>query len=126
MFREQVLHAAGSEYLRVGDHGSGEPPGLPGASDGKRLGRVGLRFSLGLKLRSQLSAVVGPRLVNTNRAQLSLGAGLAANDEHGVVMHLADQATPQELRLTATGGSFAGGRVRLAVHWLALRVPDPV
>lgn len=33
---------------------------------------------------------------------------------------------PQELRLTATDGDFDGGRVRLAVHWLALRVPDPV
>lgn len=33
---------------------------------------------------------------------------------------------PQELRLTAAGGEFAGGRVRLAVHWLALRLPDPV
>jgi hypothetical protein len=47
-------------------------------------GRFETNESLGLKLRSQLSAVVGPRLVNTNRAQLSLGAGLAANDEHGV------------------------------------------
>jgi hypothetical protein len=47
-------------------------------------GRFEANESLGLKLRSQLSAVVGPRLVNTNRAQLSLGAGLAANDEHGV------------------------------------------
>jgi hypothetical protein len=28
--------------------------------------------------------VVGPRLVNSNRAQLALGAGLAVNDEHGV------------------------------------------
>jgi len=33
---------------------------------------------------------------------------------------------PQEVLLTATGGDFAGGRVRLAVHWLALRMPDPV
>lgn len=33
---------------------------------------------------------------------------------------------PQELRLTAAGGNFAGGRVRLAIHWLSLRVPDPV
>lgn len=32
----------------------------------------------------------------------------------------------QELRLTATGGNFAGGRVRLAIHWMALRIPDPV
>jgi len=33
---------------------------------------------------------------------------------------------PQELRLTAAGGDFTGGRVRLAAHWMALRIPDPV
>ncbi len=40
--------------------------------------------SLGLLLRSQLAVVAGPRLVNTNRAQLSIGAGLSANDERNV------------------------------------------
>lgn len=33
---------------------------------------------------------------------------------------------PENLRLTATGGVFAAGRVRLSIHWLELRVPDPV
>jgi Protein of unknown function, DUF481 len=49
---------------------------------------AGARFetneSLGLELRSQIGAAVGPRLVNSNRAQLTLGAGLAFNDERGV------------------------------------------
>lgn len=40
--------------------------------------------SLGIKLRSQVSLAVGQRLVNTNRAQLSIGGGLALNDERGV------------------------------------------
>lgn len=40
--------------------------------------------SLGIKLRSQVSGAVGQRLVNTNRAQLSVGGGLSVNDEHGV------------------------------------------
>jgi hypothetical protein len=40
--------------------------------------------SLGLELRSQVSGLVGMRLVNTNRAQFELGAGLVINDEHGV------------------------------------------
>jgi hypothetical protein len=48
----------------------------------------GARFeankSLGLKLRSQLGGAVGPRLLNTNRAQMTLGAGLVVNDEQGV------------------------------------------
>jgi hypothetical protein len=40
--------------------------------------------SLGLKLRSQLAGAVGPRLVNSNRAQVSLGGGLVVNNEQGV------------------------------------------
>jgi Protein of unknown function, DUF481 len=40
--------------------------------------------SLGLELRSQIGGTVGPRLVNSNRAQLALGAGIVFNDERGV------------------------------------------
>jgi hypothetical protein len=40
--------------------------------------------SLGLRLRSQIGAAIGPRLVNSNRAQVSAGAGLVFNDEQGV------------------------------------------
>lgn len=40
--------------------------------------------SLGLELRSQLSGVVGQRVVNTNHGQLELGAGLVLNDERAV------------------------------------------
>jgi hypothetical protein len=40
--------------------------------------------SLGLKLRSQIGAATGPRHVNSNRAQLSLGGGVVFNDERGV------------------------------------------
>lgn len=40
--------------------------------------------SLGIRLRSQLGVAIGPRLVNTNRAQLFVGAGLAVNDERGI------------------------------------------
>jgi hypothetical protein len=47
-------------------------------------GRLETNESLGLELRSQIGGVVGPRLVNSNRAQLTLGAGLAFNDERGV------------------------------------------
>ena len=49
---------------------------------------VGTKFenneSLGLELRSQLTAAVGPRLVNSNRGVVTLGAGLGVNDERGV------------------------------------------
>jgi hypothetical protein len=40
--------------------------------------------SLGVTLRSQIGAAIGPRLINSNRAQLTLGAGLVFNDERGV------------------------------------------
>jgi len=47
-------------------------------------GGVESNESLGLVLRSQLAAGVGRRLVDTNRAQLSLFGGLAVNNEQGV------------------------------------------
>ena len=47
-------------------------------------GRFESNESLGLELRSQVGFALGPRLVNSNRAQLGLGAGLAVNDERGV------------------------------------------
>lgn len=40
--------------------------------------------SLGLDLRSELSAAAGPRLINSIRAQMTVGAGLSVNDERGV------------------------------------------
>ena len=40
--------------------------------------------SLGLILRSQVAGIAGSRLINSNRAQLSVGAGLSANDEQNV------------------------------------------
>lgn len=40
--------------------------------------------SLGLVLRSQVGGTVGQRLVNTNRAQVQLGAGAVANNEQNV------------------------------------------
>jgi hypothetical protein len=40
--------------------------------------------SLGLLLRSQVAGVAGARLINTNRAQLAVSAGLSANDERNV------------------------------------------
>ena len=47
-------------------------------------GRFETNESLGLVLRSQIGALAGPRLVNSNRGQLLIGAGLAINDERGV------------------------------------------
>ena len=40
--------------------------------------------SVGIKLRSQVGGAVGPRLVNSNRAQVAVGGGLVVNDERGV------------------------------------------
>lgn len=46
--------------------------------------RVETNESLGVEIRSQLGGAIGPRLVNSNRAQLTIGAGVAVNDERGV------------------------------------------
>jgi hypothetical protein len=51
-------------------------------------GSAGLRFetneSLGIRLRSQAGVAFGPRLVNTNRAQVIVGGGLVLNDERAI------------------------------------------
>jgi Protein of unknown function, DUF481 len=47
-------------------------------------GRFESNQSLGIELRSQAGFTVGPRLINSNRAQLVLGAGVAVNNEDGV------------------------------------------
>jgi len=48
------------------------------------LARFESNESLGLRLRSQLGGALGPRLVNTNRAQVLVGGGLVFNEERGV------------------------------------------
>ena len=48
------------------------------------VGRFETNESLGLELRSQVGGAIGPRLINSNRAELTLGAGLSFNDERGV------------------------------------------
>jgi hypothetical protein len=48
------------------------------------LGRFETNESLGLDLRSQAAFAVGPRLINSTRAQMAAGAGVAVNDERGV------------------------------------------
>jgi hypothetical protein len=47
-------------------------------------GRFETNASLGLELRSQFVGAVGPYLINSNRAQMSVGAGIGINDERGV------------------------------------------
>lgn len=47
-------------------------------------GRFETNESLGLTLRSQVGAAVGPRLINSNRAQLAVGGGIVFNNEQGV------------------------------------------
>jgi hypothetical protein len=48
------------------------------------LGQVETNRSLGLDLRTQGGGLAGARLVNTNRSQVQIGAGIVGNDERGV------------------------------------------
>jgi hypothetical protein len=58
--------------------------------------------SLGIALRSQVAGQLGLRLVNTNRAQFAVGAGMVVNDEIPV-----DAPERQNVEgLVATGASF--------------------
>jgi uncharacterized protein DUF481 len=47
-------------------------------------GRFESNESLGLVLRSQIGGAVGPRLINSNKAQMVAGVGLVVNEEKGV------------------------------------------
>ena len=47
-------------------------------------GRFETNESLGLVLRSQVGGAVGPRLINTSKAQMAVGVGLVVNEEEGV------------------------------------------
>jgi hypothetical protein len=48
------------------------------------LGQLETNRSLGLDLRTQGGGLAGARLVNTNRSQVQIGAGIVGNDERGV------------------------------------------
>ncbi len=48
------------------------------------IGRIETNESLGLELRAQIGGAIGPRLIYTNRALMSIGAGMVFNDEQGV------------------------------------------
>jgi hypothetical protein len=48
------------------------------------VGRFETNESLGLTLRSQIGGAFGPRLINSNRGQMTLGAGISFNEEQGV------------------------------------------
>jgi len=65
-------------------------------------GRFETNKSLGLELRSQAGAAIGPRLVNSNRGQLGVGAGLVFNDEQGVDV----ERTQNVEALVALQGSY--------------------
>ena len=65
-------------------------------------GRFETNKSLGLELRSQIGAAIGPRLVNSNRGQLGVGAGLVFNDEQGVDV----ERTQNVEALVALQGSY--------------------
>jgi hypothetical protein len=47
------------------------------------VGRFETNESLGLELRSQVGGATGPRLVNSNRAQVGLAVGAVVNEERG-------------------------------------------
>ncbi len=58
-----------------------------------------------------------------NRFGEGLGKGLGSWGR-GILSQPMTYWDPATIRLGATGGSFAAGKVRLVAHWLELRIPD--
>ncbi|MFB9224425.1 DUF2793 domain-containing protein [Paracoccus cavernae] len=58
-----------------------------------------------------------------NRFGEGLGKGLGSWGR-GILSQPMTYWDPATIRLGATGGSFASGKVRLVAHWLELRIPD--
>lgn len=64
--------------------------------------------------------------LGTSGAEDRFGAGLglgAGSWARGMLSSPVTYWQPEMLMLSATGGDFAGGRVKLAVHWLELSLP---
>lgn len=59
----------------------------------------------------------------TNRFGAGLGTA-AGSWARGLLGSPTAYYSPANLVMTAEGGDFAGGKLRLAVHWLELRLPD--
>lgn len=58
-----------------------------------------------------------------NRFGEGLGKGLGSWGR-GILSQPMTYWDPAPVRLSATGGTFAAGKVRLVAHWLELRIPD--
>ena len=84
---------------------------------GKRLllsggGRFETNESLGLLLRSQAFGLVGARLVNSNRAQVEIGAGAGVNNEQGLDAEPTDNIEAI-LGFTASRYTYDGAKTML-------------
>ena len=77
-----------------------------------------------------LSAITGSATswtLGTAGAENRFGQGLgkgAGSWARGILSAPMTYWSPAPLVLTATGGQFASGRVRVVIHWWELRVPD--
>ena len=66
-------------------------------------------------------ALGNPGAVGRFGSGLGLGVGAWAR---GVLGQPTTFYTPEVLQLDATGGSFSGGAVRIAVHYMEIELPD--
>ncbi|MRX50694.1 DUF2793 domain-containing protein [Paracoccus sp. S-4012] len=78
------------------------------------------------RVREAITGSVSTWSLGTQGAPDRFGTGLgtgAGSWARGILSAPMTYWEAQPLRLTAQGGSFAGGRVRLALHWWELRLP---
>lgn len=78
------------------------------------------------RVTSAITGTLGSWSIGTAGAQDRFGSGLGlapGSWARGILSSPMTYWESEPLRLTATGGAFAGGAVRLALHWWELRLP---
>ncbi len=79
------------------------------------------------KVKQAVSGTLTSWQVGTNGAEGRFGQGLGKAEGswgRGILSAPMTYWNLAQVLLTATGGQFTGGRVRLVAHWLELRIPD--
>jgi hypothetical protein len=136
----QALHDGGSWVVgavTLGRTGAGLQAGL---AEGEVVVSTGASVDSGIQIPAH-SLVIGATArvsealtgtltgwqLGTPGAENRFGQGLgiaAGSWARGLLGQPMTYWQAENLMLTAEGGEFAGGRVKIAVHWLTLRLPD--
>ncbi len=123
--------------LSLGGHGSGliaaqashEITLSPGASfeSGLILPASAMVIGVVARVTSEITGTLSSWRMGTAGAENRFGEGLGKGQgswARGILSQPMTYWEPAAVRLTAVGGNFAGGKLRLVAHWLELRLPS--